>query len=104
MQRAKATVTKSSKAIGRPAVRAEINPKIRDLVLANAGTQREIAARLKLSRGAVCRRSGGVAKLSRSELKAELQSLSCGQPPPRHVRGAECALADRPLQGSCTRP
>jgi DNA invertase Pin-like site-specific DNA recombinase len=55
MERAKATGTKSGKAIGRPAVPTAINQKIRALVLANAGTQREIAAKLNVSRGAVYR-------------------------------------------------
>jgi DNA invertase Pin-like site-specific DNA recombinase len=55
MARAKAVGTRSGKAIGRPAVPAETNQKIRDYVLANAGTQREIAARLNVSRGAVFR-------------------------------------------------
>jgi DNA invertase Pin-like site-specific DNA recombinase len=55
MERAKATGTKSGKAIGRPAVSAEVNQRIRALVLANTNTQREIAVRLKVSRGAVYR-------------------------------------------------
>jgi DNA invertase Pin-like site-specific DNA recombinase len=55
MARAKATGTKSGKVIGRPAVPAETNQKIRALLLANAGTQREIAATLNISRGAVYR-------------------------------------------------
>jgi DNA invertase Pin-like site-specific DNA recombinase len=55
MERAKATGTKSGKAIGRPAVPAAINQRIRALVLANAGSQREIAAVLNVSRGAVYR-------------------------------------------------
>jgi DNA invertase Pin-like site-specific DNA recombinase len=55
MERARATGTKSGKAIGRPAVPTAINQKIRALVEANAGTQREIAAKLNVSRGAVYR-------------------------------------------------
>jgi DNA invertase Pin-like site-specific DNA recombinase len=55
MERAKATGTKSGKAIGRPSVSAETNQRIRALVLAKAGTQREIAAKLNVSRGAVYR-------------------------------------------------
>jgi DNA invertase Pin-like site-specific DNA recombinase len=55
MERAKTTGTRSGKAIGRPAVSGEINQRIRALVLANAGTQREIAAKLNVSRGAVYR-------------------------------------------------
>jgi DNA invertase Pin-like site-specific DNA recombinase len=55
MERAKATGTRSGKAIGRPAVPEVVNQKIRALVLANAGTQREIAAKLNVSRGAVFR-------------------------------------------------
>jgi DNA invertase Pin-like site-specific DNA recombinase len=55
MERARATGTKSGRAIGRPAVATAINQKIRALVEANAGTQREIAAKLNVSRGAVYR-------------------------------------------------
>ena len=55
MARAKVSGTKSGKAIGRPAVPAAVNQKIRDYVLADAGTQREIAKMLNVSRGAVFR-------------------------------------------------
>jgi DNA invertase Pin-like site-specific DNA recombinase len=55
LARARATGTKSGKAIGRPAVPAAVNQKIRALIKANAGTQREIAAKLNVSRGAVYR-------------------------------------------------
>jgi DNA invertase Pin-like site-specific DNA recombinase len=55
MERANAAGTKSGRAIGRPALPAETSQLIRGLVLANAGTQREIAARLNVSRSAVCR-------------------------------------------------
>jgi DNA invertase Pin-like site-specific DNA recombinase len=55
MARAKATGTKSGKAIGRPAVPEETNERIRALVLAGGGSQREIAAQLQVSRGAVYR-------------------------------------------------
>jgi DNA invertase Pin-like site-specific DNA recombinase len=55
MERAKAIGTRSGKAIGRPAVPNAVNQKIRALVEANAGTQREIAKRLNVSRGAVFR-------------------------------------------------
>ena len=53
--RARATGTKSGNAIGRPAVPEEINQRIRELVLANAGSQRAIVAQLGVSRGAVYR-------------------------------------------------
>jgi DNA invertase Pin-like site-specific DNA recombinase len=55
MERAKSTGTKSGKAIGRPAVPEAVYERIRALVLANAGTQREIAEKLNVSRGAVYR-------------------------------------------------
>jgi DNA invertase Pin-like site-specific DNA recombinase len=55
MARAKATGTRSGKSIGRPATPVATNQRIRALVLANAGTQREIAAQLNVSRGAVYR-------------------------------------------------
>jgi DNA invertase Pin-like site-specific DNA recombinase len=55
LARAKATGTKSGKAIGRPAVPEELNRRIRELVLAGSGSQREIAAQLGVSRGAVYR-------------------------------------------------
>jgi DNA invertase Pin-like site-specific DNA recombinase len=53
--RARVTGTKSGKAIGRPAVPNETNERIRALVLAGSGSQREIAAQLGVSRGAVYR-------------------------------------------------
>jgi len=71
MERAKATGTKSGKAIGRPAVPTEITQRIRALVLANAGTQREIAAELNVSRGAVYR----VCAALKAEGAAETSSL-----------------------------
>jgi DNA invertase Pin-like site-specific DNA recombinase len=55
LARARATGTKSGKAIGRPAVAEEINEKIRGLVRAGGHSQREIAAQLGVSRGAVYR-------------------------------------------------
>jgi len=55
LERAKATGTKSGKAIGRPAMPEETKQRIRALVLAKAGTQRAIAANLNVSRGAVYR-------------------------------------------------
>jgi DNA invertase Pin-like site-specific DNA recombinase len=55
MERAKATGTKSGKAIGRPAVPEAVYERVRALVLANAGTQREIAEKMNVSRGAVYR-------------------------------------------------
>jgi DNA invertase Pin-like site-specific DNA recombinase len=55
MARARASGTRSGKPIGRPAVPEEINQKIRELVLAGGGSQRQIAAQLDVSRGAVYR-------------------------------------------------
>jgi DNA invertase Pin-like site-specific DNA recombinase len=55
LARARATGTKSGKAIGRPPVPNETNQRIRELVLAGEGSQREIATRLGVSRGAVYR-------------------------------------------------
>jgi DNA invertase Pin-like site-specific DNA recombinase len=55
MARAKAIGTKSGKAIGRPAVPDEMNQRIRALVLAGAGSQRDIAVQLGVSRSAVYR-------------------------------------------------
>jgi DNA invertase Pin-like site-specific DNA recombinase len=55
MARARATGTKSGKPIGRPAIPEEINQRIRALVLAGGGSQRQIAAQLDVSRGAVYR-------------------------------------------------
>jgi DNA invertase Pin-like site-specific DNA recombinase len=55
MARARATGTKSGKPIGRPAVPAEVNERIRARVLAGGGSQRQIAAQLQVSRGAVYR-------------------------------------------------
>jgi DNA invertase Pin-like site-specific DNA recombinase len=55
LARARATGTKSGRAIGRPAVPDEVNEKIRALVLAGGHSQREIAAQLGVSRGAVYR-------------------------------------------------
>jgi DNA invertase Pin-like site-specific DNA recombinase len=55
LARARATGTKSGKAIGRPAVLDEVNEKIRGLVRAGGHSQREIAAQLRVSRGAVYR-------------------------------------------------
>jgi DNA invertase Pin-like site-specific DNA recombinase len=55
MERAKATGTRSGNAIGRPPVSMVMNRQIRNLVLAKAGSQREIALALGVSRGAVYR-------------------------------------------------
>ena len=55
MARAKASGTKSGKAIGRPAVSDDINERIRVLVLDGAGSQRDVAAQVGISRGAVYR-------------------------------------------------
>jgi DNA invertase Pin-like site-specific DNA recombinase len=55
MARARVTGTKSGKAIGRPAIPDETNERIRELVLAGAGSQRSIASHLGVSRGAVYR-------------------------------------------------
>jgi len=60
MARARSSGTKSGKAIGRPAVPEEMNERIRALVLAGAGSQRQIAAQLGVSRGAVYRASAAL--------------------------------------------
>jgi DNA invertase Pin-like site-specific DNA recombinase len=60
MARARASGTRSGKPIGRPAVPEEVNERIRTLVLAGGGSQREIAVQLGVSRGAVYRVCAGL--------------------------------------------
>ena len=53
MARAKASGTKSGKAIGRPAISAEMKERIRAGLREGAGSQRDIAAQLQVSRGSI---------------------------------------------------
>ena len=55
MARAKAGGTKTGKAIGRPAISAEMKERIRVRLRDGAGSERDIAAQLQVSRGAVYR-------------------------------------------------
>ena len=55
MARAKASGTKSGKAMGRPAISEEMKERIRARLREGAGSQRDIAMQLQVSRGAVYR-------------------------------------------------